>query len=110
MLWLALGELGRRMSRIGRDYAYQKARAQVLDGAQVCHLCGGPLDFDAPPRSRWAPSADHELPVSATRHLDAETRQALAVDPALMRPAHYGCNSRRGAGRRRAVHVSRSWS
>ena len=95
--------------RPGRDYAYQRAREHVLAGAQVCHVCGGPLDFDAPPRSPRSPSADHVLPVSATAHLDPMTRQRLGADPAGLRPCHYGCNSRRGNGRKRQVHVSRAW-
>ena len=99
------------MSRIGRDYAYQKVRERVLAGAQSCALCGGPLDFDAPARSSKAPSVDHVLPVSRTRDMDPQTRRRLAVDPAGLRPVHYGCNSRRGAGRQtRPVHISRAWN
>lgn len=95
--------------RVGRDYQFQKVRARVLEGAHVCAICGGWLDWYAPPRSKWAPSVDHVLPVSATRGFDDETRQMLALDPAGLRPAHFGCNSARGAGRDRQHHVSRSW-
>ncbi len=97
------------MSRVGRDHRYRQVRERVLAGAQVCHICGGELDFTAPPRSPKAPSVDHELPVSRTRGLDPETRQRLATDPRLMRPAHVGCNSKRGAGRKRPAHISRGW-
>jgi hypothetical protein len=97
------------VSRVGRDYAYQKVRARVLAGAQSCAICGGPLDFDAPPRSRWAPSADHLLPVSRTRGMDERTRRRLANDPGGLRAVHYGCNAKRGNGRKRPVHTSRSW-
>jgi hypothetical protein len=96
--------------RIGRDYSYRQVRDQVLAGAQWCHICGGPLDWDAPPRSRWAPSVDHLLPVSRTRGMDPQTRRRLANDPAGLRPVHYGCNSRRGNGRKRPVRTSRSWA
>jgi hypothetical protein len=99
----------RQVSRVGRDYQWRKARARVLAGAQVCAICGGWLDRDAPPRSRWAPSVDHVLPVSRTRGLDPETRQRLALDPAGLRAVHYGCNSRRSNGRSRPKHVSRDW-
>jgi hypothetical protein len=95
--------------RIGRDYAHRKARERVLAGAQVCAICGGALDWNAPPRSRWAPSVDHLLPVSRTRGLDDATRRHLANDPAGLRPAHVGCNAKRGNGRQRQVHVSRVW-
>lgn len=97
------------MTRIGRDYAHRKVRQQVLAGAQSCAICGGALDFTAPARSRWAPSVDHLLPVSRTRHLDEPTRRRLANDPQGLVPVHYGCNARRGAGRTRQVHVSRAW-
>jgi hypothetical protein len=92
------------------NHAYRKVRERVLDGAQVCCICGGPLDFDAPARSKWAPSVDHVLPVSRTVGLDPETRQRLAVDPEGLRPVHYSCNSRRGNRRRRRRHVSRVWA
>jgi len=97
------------MSRVGRDYNYRKVRERVLATAQSCAICGGPLDFDAPPRSARAPSVDHVLPISRTRGLDPITRQRLALDPAGMRPCHVGCNARRGAGHHRPRHVSRSW-
>ena len=97
------------MTRIGRDYAFRKVRERVLAGAQVCALCGRPLDWDAPPRSRWAPSVDHLLPVSRTRHLDPHTRRRLALDPGGLQAVHVGCNAKRGNGRKRPVHISRSW-
>ena len=98
------------MRRVGRDYAYRQVRDRILAGAQSCAICGGPLDWDAPPRSRWSPSVDHLLPVSRTRDLDESTRQRLALDPAGLVPCHYGCNAKRGNGRKRHPHVSRSWS
>lgn len=92
------------------DRQWRKVRARVLAGAQSCHICGGPLDFTAPARSSWAPSVDHRLPVSATRGLDDDTRRRLALDPSGLIPCHYGCNSRRGDGRRdRPQHVTRDW-
>ena len=97
------------MSDVGRDYQYRKARKQVLAGAQTCAICGGPLDFSAPPRSPRSASVDHILPVSRTRGLDPDLRAELAVDMNGLRAAHYGCNSRRGNKRHRPVHVSRSW-
>ena len=95
--------------RIGRDYRFRQVRARVLAGAQACALCGLALDWDAPPRSRWAPSADHVLPVSRTAGLPEFTRERLALDPENLRPVHYGCNSKRGNRRPRPRHVSRAW-
>jgi hypothetical protein len=98
------------VSRVGRDYAYRQVRERILRDAQVCYLCAGELDFDAPPRSRWAPTIDHVLPVSALRNLDSRTARRLAIDPSGLRPAHYGCNAARGNGRNhRPRHASRSW-
>jgi 5-methylcytosine-specific restriction endonuclease McrA len=95
--------------RIGRDYSFRKVRDRVLAGAQVCELCGLPLDHNAEPRSRWAPSVDHVLPVSRTVGLPEFVRQRLALDPENLRVSHYGCNSKRGNRRHRPRHVSRAW-
>lgn len=76
--------------------AWRRVSAQVLRESTVCHLCGLPLDFDAPSRSRWSPSVDHLLPLSAMREFDDVTQRRMALDPANLRAAHYGCNSKRG--------------
>jgi 5-methylcytosine-specific restriction endonuclease McrA len=90
--------------------AWEAARKQVLANASGCWLCGKPLDFDAPPRSRWAPSVDHVLPLKAMRHLDPVDQRRLALDPSNLRPCHYGCNSGRGARRiARPRLTSRAW-
>src|ERR1700722_8993111 len=63
---------------------WKRARKIALRGATHCSVCRRPLDFDAPPRSRWAPSVDH------IREL------ALGGDPFAqenLRPVHYGCNA-----------------
>jgi 5-methylcytosine-specific restriction endonuclease McrA len=67
---------------------WKRARLVALRGATHCAECLRPLDFDAPPRSRWAPSVDH------IRAL------ALGGDPfapSNLRVVHYGCNARLGA-------------
>jgi 5-methylcytosine-specific restriction endonuclease McrA len=101
------------MSRLGRDYRWRQVRTRVLRDAEVCAICGGLLDFDAPPRSPLAPSVDHVLPISQIRALyDPIEARRVAVDPSLLRAAHYGCNSRRGAARRPAkatTEASREW-
>jgi hypothetical protein len=95
-----------------RDYSrgWRRARARVLDGARICHLCGGFLDYAAPARSKWAPSVDHVLPLKATRYMADELREAYRLDASNLRPAHYGCNARRQAGKPVRQHVSRAWS
>lgn len=92
------------------DRQWRKVRARVLEGAQVCHLCGGALDFDAPARSPLAPSVDHVFPVRAMRGLDADTFDHLRLNLDSLRPSHYGCNASRGAGRHeQRKHTSREW-
>jgi HNH endonuclease len=54
-----------------------------------CELCGEPIDFEAPPRSRRSVSVDHIIPVHAGgQHLPPVEE---------LRLAHFGCNARRGA-------------
>jgi 5-methylcytosine-specific restriction endonuclease McrA len=76
--------------------AWQNARARVVKYATHCGLCGLPLVPDAPPRTRWSTSVDHRTPLHALNLSTAEGR-ALAVNPANLVAAHYGCNSRRGS-------------
>ena len=76
--------------------AWNRVRAEVLARSTVCHLCGGPLDFNAPPRSKWSPSVDHLIPIARMRHLDMDTQIRLSLDPRNLRAAHYGHNASRG--------------
>ena len=91
------------------DYAYRKARERVLRGSTVCHICGEALDWDADPRSRMAPSADHTVPIRSLRGMDPRAARRIAADSTLLRPCHVGCNASRGANRSKPKHVSREW-
>lgn len=75
----------RGSGRVGRPYlrAASLLRAQRHD----CWLCGQPIDYLAPPRTRWSFSLDHADPLS---------KGGEPLDPTNHRAAHYGCNSRRG--------------
>lgn len=68
---------------------------QVLrEDGDTCWLCGGP----------GATSGDHVIPVSVDPDLE--------FDRGNVRPAHVGCNKRRGArpiGIARKVNTSRAW-
>jgi len=94
------------------SYPWKRARRQALRCATVCELCGAPFRLDLGPRHRLAPSVDHIVPLS---RLDLGTPEgrAWAVDPALLRVAHLGCNARRGARDSSpagpVVSVSREW-
>jgi 5-methylcytosine-specific restriction endonuclease McrA len=85
--WTESSCKGRPMGKIHKGSAWQKARAQCLNGADTCMICGRPLDFTFTGRHPLAPSADHIIPVSRGGDPYAQTN---------LRPAHYGCNSRRG--------------
>jgi hypothetical protein len=91
------------------DYAYQQVRKRLIAQAQVCAICGKPLDPNAPPRSRWSTSVDHVLPLKFSRSLPDELRDSYRLDPQHLRVTHLGCNSRRGARRLVKQHVSRQW-
>lgn len=97
------------MSRFSaRSPAWKAKRKEILAYAEICHVCAGFLDFEAPPRSRFSPSVDHILPLS---RLDEETRRALLLDDSNLRAVHYGCNSSRGNRRSpQPRRVSREWS
>lgn len=95
--------------RLSAVPGWAEARARVLANAEYCHLCGKPLDFSAPPRSRWSPSVDHILPRKAIRGLDRASQYRVILDPANLRPAHYGCNSGRGARVPKRRRTSREW-
>ena len=87
----------RHPGRGGRDW--ERARAFVLRNATTCSICNQPIDFSAPPRSRWAPSVDHLIPLKHTRDYDMLTQRRLALDTSLLAAVHYSCNSRKQAGR-----------
>jgi len=80
--------------------AWQRARALALRGATHCALCGGALRFDVRPRHSLAPSVDHVRPL-ATLDLNSAEGRAVALDQALLRPCHVGCNSTRANVSRR---------
>jgi 5-methylcytosine-specific restriction endonuclease McrA len=73
-----------------------KIRDAVYKLYDVCWLDGKPVDWDADPRSRWAPSVDHVVPRS---------RGGDPFDLDNCRLAHLGCNARRG-NRPARPHVS----
>ncbi len=69
------------------DPAYRKARAELRDHGRPCWLCGQPIRYDL--------RAPH--PASFTADHVVELHRGGTNDPENLRPAHYGCNSRRGA-------------
>lgn len=86
-----LDEWDPRRGRSGRPYDRLKARLFV-EGA-VCWLCGKPIVFGLRRNHPLGPSVDHLVPLSQGGHPTSPENAAIA---------HYGCNSRRGAGTRSA--------
>ena len=89
------------MSITYRSAAWKRAAAVVLAEETICHLCGHPIDFDAPARTRYSPSVDHVIPLS--KGGDMLARENL-------RAAHFGCNSSKREGRGiKKTRTSRMW-
>lgn len=74
-----------------RSRAYQSIRARMRAKAKAdnepCAICGRAIDYDAPPRHPSSWTCDHIKPV--------DKYPELALDPANMQSAHFGCNSRK---------------
>jgi len=79
---------------------WQRLAARVLAEEDTCHLCGHPLDFTAPPRSRYAPSVDHVIPRS---------RGGAVYARSNCRAAHYGCNAGKRDRVAKGFITSRVW-
>lgn len=87
-------------NRYGRQlHAWQKASAQQRALRLPCALCGRPIDYNAPPRTPWAFTADHIIPVSRGGNL---------LNPNNIRSAHNHCNTSRG-NREQPPQHTRTW-
>jgi hypothetical protein len=73
--------------------AWRKAAAAAVADARrkdfPCALCGRVILYDAPPRSRYAPSVDHAHSLAAGGE---------RLDRLNLQVTHVGCNSKKGAG------------
>lgn len=89
------------MSELNR-YAYRQLRDKQRAKHLPCWICGLPIDYHAPPRTRWSFSLDHVVP----RSLGGD-----ALSEANARSSHLSCNSGRGNGTRgtQAPPPSRRW-
>jgi 5-methylcytosine-specific restriction endonuclease McrA len=76
----------RSPGRVGQ--AWNRLRKQVLAEEPNCWLCGQPVDYHAVPRTRWAPSVDHIVPL---------IRGGSPLDRGNLHTAHHGCNASRKA-------------
>lgn len=78
---------GTRTER-GYDAEYYRLVPLVLErDGYTCQLCMQPIyPTEHAPRTKWAPSVDHIIPVSHGGETSMEN----------LRAAHYGCNSARG--------------
>lgn len=68
----------------------------------ICHICGKPIDRALPARHRLSWTLDHVIPIKEAPH--------LAFVLSNLKPAHWGCNSAKGAGKSRVpAKNSRPW-
>ena len=84
-----------------RSLAWAALCRQVYAEESVCWLCLQPVDFTAPPRTKWSRSVDHVKAVTTHPH--------LVLVRANLRLAHYSCNSRKGNQAVAAYEPSREW-
>ncbi len=77
---------------------YRAARKALREMGRPCWLCGRAIRYDLKGPHPLSFSADH---VREPGRIAAD----LLHDPSNLRPAHYGCNSARGA---RYVNTGRS--
>jgi 5-methylcytosine-specific restriction endonuclease McrA len=80
---------------------WRAVRAKVLRGSSTCWICGEPIAMRVP----------YPDPMSATvDHVKPRALGGPGLDPANLRPAHLGCNMRRGIGTSAKVQRrSREW-
>lgn len=78
-------------NRAYRDLS-QALRRKAKREDLPCWICGMPIDFDAHPSSGMAFTYDHIVPIARGGKLRGPGR-----------PAHRGCNARRGTGDRPAT-------
>jgi len=84
---------------------WRRARQLLLVPGVCCWLCGQPIDLSI----RWNPRCP-DPGYGTLDHLRPLARGGAPLDLRNLRPAHYGCNSRRGAlMRRRVLRTSRQW-
>ena len=98
---------------------WERVRAEVLRGATVCQMpdCkypDVPLDDTDLVNGRPGPTyptVDHYLPVSWTEGWSDADKRAALHDPAYLKPAHNGCNAKRGnrPATRRVERPTRDW-
>lgn len=86
----------------GRRWARVCQLIRASSDVHVCHLCRKLIDLDAPARTPLSFSVDHVEP---------KAWGGALYDLRNLRPAHYGCNSSKGARptMTRPRRMSRGW-
>lgn len=85
-------EFDPKRGRGGREW--ERLKDVVCPPGSICWLCGKPIRFDVPPRHPLSRSVDHVVALKLGGHPTALSN---------LRPAHYGCNSSKGIGRKSAT-------
>jgi 5-methylcytosine-specific restriction endonuclease McrA len=82
----------------GRDTRQWKEMAKQVRALGLgCWLCGEDIDYYCDPCSPRSFSVDHVVPLS---------KGGALLDPANLRPAHFGCNARKKDGEPPAIRVA----
>jgi 5-methylcytosine-specific restriction endonuclease McrA len=76
-----------------RGAEWDRIKKLVCPPGSLCWICKQPILFGLRPRHPKGPSVDHVRSLKLGGH---------PTDLRNLRPAHYGCNSRRGIGTRDA--------
>ena len=84
-------EFDPKKGRGGKEW--EALKPIVCPSGSICWICRKPIKFGLRPRHPEGPSIDHVVPLKRHGH---------PTDLRNLRPAHYGCNSRRGTGTRDA--------
>lgn len=73
----------------------RKNRARLRALGLPCHICGRPIDYDAPSDAKHPLSfvIDEVIPVSRWREFGYRSPRAVAEDFNNLAPAHYACNA-----------------
>ena len=85
------------MARTGH-WIYRRRRARVLRNAEVCAICGQPLNPDIPWPDPMCITADHIVPIAEGGHNNGK-----------LQACHRICNQKRWSQSAKPVRHGRTW-
>lgn len=82
-------------ARRANGSARTKLRNRVKAMGLPCAICGRPIDYSLKAGDPWSYELDEIHPVSRWQEFGYASKQAAALDPANVQPAHRICNQRK---------------